>query len=340
MPASPARRGSRAPRRRAARRRYRLRQRIDEGHVHLVAEECRRRERLALSGRHAVGADEDAVAQGLGDGQVVAHECRDTVANHDRLVGRGGRQPAPPRTAASPGSVRTAAPQGGRRAGHRACGPPARPSDGGVEGTEDDLAQSAVAPQLDAQAADRVRARQFVAPVDPDDQQRPGCRGSGEDRQRVDRRVVGALQVVEDDRQWLDPGEPDRSASRSRRGSPPGRHGHPIVSPPRRWRARGATGPARRTANGGRPGTGRSPQGPPAHLRQPPAIEDASGALRRVGRTAQPGRRGQPRGARSGNACRSRSSTRAVLPIPASPGDEQQTTAPPPRGGSGGAQLP
>ena len=80
------RRGSRARRRLASRRRS-PNQLIDERRIHLVTEERGGRERLAIRGRQAVRADEDAVTQAFRDRKVIADKRRDAVGDRDGMVG-------------------------------------------------------------------------------------------------------------------------------------------------------------------------------------------------------------------------------------------------------------
>jgi len=63
--------------------------------------------------------------------------------------------------------------------------------------------------ELDTQAPDGARPRHLVGPVHADDQERLPHGRPSKVGQRVDRRVVGALEIVEDDRQGLRPGELD-----------------------------------------------------------------------------------------------------------------------------------
>ena len=69
---------------------------------------------------------------------------------------------------------------------------------GGVQRLQRDLAQAVVAPQLAAEAPDRVAARDVVAPVGADEQNRVNLERPGQRGQHVERRLVGPLEVVEE----------------------------------------------------------------------------------------------------------------------------------------------
>ena len=69
-----------------------------------------------------------------------------------------------------------------------------------VERLEGDLGQHAVAAQVMPQPPQRMRARQLVGAIGGDDQQRQLAQRQRERRQQLDRRVVGPLQVVEQER--------------------------------------------------------------------------------------------------------------------------------------------
>jgi len=69
-----------------------------------------------------------------------------------------------------------------------------------VERLDDDLLQRAVAPEIVSQPAQRMRPRQLVGAVRRDDEQRHRAQRQRQRGEQLERRLVGPLQVVEQDR--------------------------------------------------------------------------------------------------------------------------------------------
>ncbi len=214
--------------------------------------------------------------------------------------------------------------------------------DAASSGTEDDLVQPVVPPQLDAQAPDRARARQLVGPVDPDDEQRlPRGRSA---RASAARRCVAWSARCRSSR-TIASGSIRASSTTSRHiasrvasGSPSA--AGPATAAPARARAppEGASSPnSEQMASRPR----RSPA--PASRARSAAIAGQPGwdriAATSGSNGAAPEARAAPRST-IGRRPLQRPLDERRLADPGVAGDEHEAAAPPPRRSGGGAKLP
>ena len=159
------------------------------------------------------------------------------------------------------------------------------------------LVEPAGAAQVVAQAPDAVVAREPVGAVGGDHQHRQLAERLGERGQQLERRLVGPLQVVEDDQRVPLGGDPRRRRSGSPRTAsgdrPPARARRARAAAARAGRA---AGPAPRARPGARAGS--------CAARPPPGCRERRrpGSARRAARRRPSRRRGRPRAA----SCRRR----------------------------------
>ena len=185
---------------------------FDECYVNLVAHDRRDRERLSVPGRHPIGSDEDGVSERLRDGQVCLNQGRQTVDDRDRAFCQECARELLDEKRESLTAIHE--PAGKDGVGSRS--EDARRKLAGrvdPQRTERDLRQVTVAPEVDPQPTDGVRARELIVSIDADDEERFSPGPSGQHREGIDRRVVGVLKVIEDDRDGLDPRKRDHECA-------------------------------------------------------------------------------------------------------------------------------
>ncbi len=191
----------------------RTRERADEVEVERLAGDRRRLGRRAAVVAELRGADEDRVAHGVGQrDRAVAGELEPVAAALQQPADAKRRAQLLDEERRPLRRVVHGANERRRRCRFEVRGEQ-RGEVGGLQRPDRELVQQAGAPQLVAQPAQPVVAGEAVGAVGGDDEDAGAGERLGERRQELERRLVGAVQVVEHDEDRRVPGEMGQGAA-------------------------------------------------------------------------------------------------------------------------------